>query len=140
MAGGARVTLTSCDIDQGQYWLPNGLDKAKVLGGMQYLQQLRLACQPTVKNTATKIIHICIRVRVKYAAGLTLRFPALRPGDFRRYNLFLQLNIIVIYILLHHNVLWVKVSERMLLGIHDVAESVQAKVLKEHEKRHTVTQ
>jgi hypothetical protein len=28
----------------------------------------------------------------------------------------------------------------MLLGIHKVAESVQAKTLKEHEKQHTVTQ
>jgi hypothetical protein len=63
--------------------------------------------------------------------GLTLHFLTLRPGNFRRYNLlFHYLNVVVIHILLHHNVLWVNISQWMLLGIHDVAESIQAKTLK----------
>lgn len=115
-------------------------EKVKVLSGCSIYSCCAWRASPTANNTATKIIEICIRVRIKYAAGLTLRFLALRPGDFRRYNLFHRLNIIVIYILLHHDVLWVKVSEWMLLGIHKIAESVQAKTLKEHEKQHTVTQ
>lgn len=91
----------------------------------------------TATNTTDKYDHEDdIRTRMECATRLTLQSLTFRPGGFWRCCLFHRLDIAVIHKLLHHNILRVNVSEWMLLNVHEVAERIQAKILKKNEQGH----